>query len=63
MGYDAAKRVKGRKRHVLVDVMELLLAVCVHGADVRDRAGARLLVESAAPNAVPSLQTVWADQG
>jgi transposase len=31
-GYDGGKRVKGRKRHILVDVMGLLLAVCVHGA-------------------------------
>ncbi len=34
-GYDGGKRVKGRKRHVLVDAMGLLLAVCVHAADVQ----------------------------
>ena len=35
-GYDGGKRVKGRKRHILVDVMGLLLlAVCVHAADVQ----------------------------
>lgn len=48
-GYDGGKRVNGRKRHVLVDVMGLVLAVCVHAADVQDRAGARLVVESTAP--------------
>jgi len=61
-GYDGGKRVHGRKRHLLVDVMGLVLAACVHAADVQDREGARLLVEKA-PNVPPSLQLVWADQG
>jgi transposase len=55
--------VYGRKRHVLVDVMGLLLAVRVHAADVQDRAGARLLVETTAPTELASLRLVWADQG
>jgi putative transposase len=58
-GYDGGKRVKGRKRHVLVDVMGLVLAVCVHAADVQDREGARRLVETA-PRVSPPLQVVWA---
>jgi putative transposase len=62
-GYDGGKRVKGRKPHVLVDVMGLVLAVCVHAADVQDRVGARLLVETTAPTELTSLQRVWADQG
>jgi putative transposase len=61
-GYDGGKRVKGRKRHVLVDVMGLVLAVCVHAADVQDRRGARQLVE-AMPDVLRSVQVVWADQG
>jgi transposase len=61
-GYDGGKRVKGRERHIVVDVMGLVLAVCVHAADVQDREGARLLVE-AAPQVSPPLQVVWADQG
>ena len=35
-GYDAGKRVCGRKRHIVVDTMGLLLAVAVHPADVQD---------------------------
>ena len=62
-GYDGAKRVKGRKRHLLVDAMGLVLLACVHGADVQDRAGARLLVETARPDELPRMQVVWADQG
>jgi putative transposase len=62
-GYDGAKRLNGRKRHILVDALGLLLAVCVHAADVQDRAGARLLAETVTPNAFPALHHVWADQG
>jgi putative transposase len=61
--YDGGKRVKGRKRHILVDVMGLVLAVCVHAADVQDRAGARLLIEGTAPSELSALQRIWADQG
>ena len=62
-GYDGGKRVNGRKRHILVDVMGLVLAVCVHAADVQDREGARLLAGAVAPNALPRRSLVWADQG
>jgi putative transposase len=39
-GYDAAKRVKGRKRHIAVDTQGLLLGVVVHAADIQDADGA-----------------------
>jgi len=39
-GYDAGKKVKGRKRHVLVDTLGLILAVSVTAASVQDRDGA-----------------------
>ncbi|MBI5155060.1 IS5 family transposase [Candidatus Poribacteria bacterium] len=42
-GYDAGKKVKGRKRHIAVDVLGLLIALEVTGADVQDRDGAVLL--------------------
>ena len=43
-GYDAGKRVKGRRRHIASDTMGLLLAVVVHSAGIQDRAGARALL-------------------
>ena len=46
-GYDAGKQVKGRKRHILVDNMGLLLIVVVHAADIQDRDGAKLVLEKA----------------
>ena len=42
-GYDAGKKVKGRKRHILVDTLGLLLAVVVTSAAISDPAGAKML--------------------
>jgi len=39
-GYDGGKKINGIKRHILVDTIGLILAVVVHSADLRDRAGA-----------------------
>jgi len=43
-GYDAAKKVKGRKRHLIVDTLGLMLAVVVHSADQQDQSGAALVL-------------------
>ena len=45
-GYDAAKKVKGRKRHVVTDTGGLLVGVAVHPADIQDRDGAGLVIEA-----------------
>ncbi len=46
-GYDGGKKVNGRKRHILVDTLGLLLKVAVHPASIQDRDGAKLVL---APN-------------
>jgi putative transposase len=61
-GYDAGKKVVGRKRHLLVDVLGLLLAVVVHPADIQDRDGAKLVLQKVR-NLLPRLQVIWADGG
>jgi len=61
-GYDAAKKVTGRKRHLLVDSMGLILLVMVHAADVQDRDGGRLLLGVLAGR-FSRLQLMWADGG
>jgi transposase len=43
-GYDAGKKIMGRKRHLLVDTLGLILHVVVHPADIQDRDGARLVL-------------------
>ncbi len=62
-GHDANKKVTGRKRHVLVDVMGLLLVVLVHKADIQERAGAKLLLQRAVTKGFARLQLMWADGG
>ena len=59
-GYDAGKKVKGRKRHLLVDVLGLVLVVVITPASVQDRDGAVPVVENAALEH-SDLQTIWAD--
>src|ERR1700680_3837894 len=43
-GFDAGKLIKGKKRHILVDTLGLLLHAIVHAADVQDRDGGLLLL-------------------
>jgi putative transposase len=62
-GYDAHKNVTGRKRHMLVDVMGLLLVVLVHKADIQERAGAKRLLQRAVTKGFPRLCLIWADGG
>src|SRR3972149_2900845 len=61
-GYDAGKKIKGRKRHILVDTLGLLLFVMVLTADIQDRDGAKLLFEKVKA-LFPRLQWIWADGG
>src|SRR3954452_19649829 len=59
-GYDAAEKVKGRKRHVAVDTGGLLLGVIVHAADVQDADGAGDLLRRL-KRLYPWLRVVFAD--
>ena len=61
-GFDAAKKVKGRKRHILVDTLGLLLKAKVLTADVQDRDGAKILLTEIKEQ-MPRLQLIWADGG
>ena len=61
-GYDAGKKIKGKKRHLLVDVTGLLLHAIVHPADIQDRDGGVLLL-STLFGLYPFLKKIWADGG
>lgn len=61
-GYDGGKKVKGRKRHILVDTQGLLLGVVVSEANMGERLGATALVMEQAKN-IPDVELVWADSG
>lgn len=62
-GYDGAKQVTGRKRHLLVDVMGLVLVVLVHKASIAERAGAKMLLHRALLKGFDRLLLIWADGG
>lgn len=62
-GYDGGKKIKGRKRHLLVDTQGLVLEVRVHSAKVVDREGIKLLLDPSSPDRLPRLSHVWLDAG
>jgi putative transposase len=61
-GFDAGKKIKGRKRHILVDTLGFLLAVIVTSATVQDRDGARILLKTLDGSA-KKLRKIWVDGG
>jgi putative transposase len=61
-GYDGGKKIKGRKRHLLVDTLGLLLAVLITGADLDDGVAAPILLGLITPRDYPRLITIFADQ-
>jgi putative transposase len=61
-GYDGAKKLSGRKRHLLVDTLGMVLKARVHSADLQDRAAVPLVLEGTAEE-FPRLEHLWVDQG
>ena len=61
-GYDAGKKIKGKKRHLLVDTQGLLMCAIVHAADIQDRDGGLLLM-GALFGLYPFLLKLYADSG
>src|SRR5918993_2036546 len=61
-GYDGGKKVRGRKRHLLVDTQGLVLKAKVHSAKVQDREGIKVLLDLA-PEHLPRLSHLWMDAG
>jgi putative transposase len=62
-GYDAGKKIKGRKRHIVTDTVGNLLEVVVHAADIQDRDGAKLVLDKLTKATKARLQKIWADGG
>src|SRR6476660_5214267 len=61
-GYDAGKKVKGKKRHILVDTLGLPLNVVVHPANIQDRDGG-LLILKVVRRLSPFIERIFADGG
>ena len=60
-GYDGGKKIKGRKRHLLVDTLGLLLAVVITSAHVEDGVAAVEVLTHVTAHDFPRLQTIFAD--
>jgi putative transposase len=61
-GYDGGKNIKGRKRHLLVDTLGLVLAILITSAGLDDGVAAPLLLGLVTPQDFPRLVTIFADQ-
>ncbi|MBI4497296.1 MAG: transposase [Chloroflexi bacterium] len=59
-GYDAGKKVNGRKRHLLVDTLGFIWALAVLAANIQDPQGARVLLEQVR-GTLPRRKRIWAD--
>jgi len=62
-GFDGGKKIKGRKRHIIVDTLGLVIGVVVHTADIGERAGAKLLLSSLKHPSLVRLKKVLVDKG
>lgn len=64
-GFDAGKKITGRKRHALVDTLGLLVKVLVTAGDIQDRDGAKLLLSDLGESKelIQRLKLIWADGG
>ena len=61
-GYDAGKKVKGRKRHIITDTNGFLVHAVIHAADLQDRDGAPLVLADIR-SSFPWLRHIFADGG
>lgn len=62
VGFDAGKKMKGRRRHILVDTLGLTLKVEVHSADIQDRDGISLVLDKLTIR-FPFVEKICADGG
>lgn len=63
VGYDAGKKVKGHKRHIVVDTVGHLIEVVVHAGSIQDRDGAMLVLYKLPAAVKQSVKRIWADAG
>lgn len=63
VGYDGNKKVDGRKRHILVDTLGIIICVVVTAANVGDREGLKKLLKKYAESGFKRLRKIWVDSG
>lgn len=62
-GYDAGKKVNGRKRHIVVDTLGNLIDVVVYAANIQARDGVMLALHKVSATVKAHIQKIWSDGG
>ena len=63
IGYDGGKKVKGRKRHIVVDTLGLVLTVVIHAANIHDSVGAKDVLKTLKDKYLNGIKKIFADGG
>jgi putative transposase len=63
VGYDGGKKIKGRKRHIVVDTLGLILAVVIHTASIHDSNGATQTLQALKVKYLGCIKKIFADSG
>ena len=63
IGYDGGKKIKGRKRHIVVDTLGLILTVVIHAANIHDSVGAKNVLKTLKEKYLSAIQKIFADSG
>ncbi|MEZ5195003.1 MAG: IS5 family transposase [Bacteroidales bacterium] len=63
VGYDGGKKTKGRKRHIVVDTLGLVMIIVIHAANIHDSVGAKEVMKSLKDKYLTGIQKIFADGG
>ncbi|MCK9401632.1 MAG: IS5 family transposase [Bacteroidales bacterium] len=63
VGYDGGKKTKGRKRHIVVDTLGLVMIIVIHAANIHDSVGAREVMKSLKDKYLTGIRKIFADGG
>jgi putative transposase len=63
IGYDGGKKIKGRKRHIVVDTLGLVMIIVIHAANIHDSVGARAVMRSLKDKYLTGIVKIFADGG
>lgn len=63
IGYDGGKKLKGRKRHIVVDTLGLIMVIVIHAANIHDSVGAKAVMRSLKDRYLTGIKKIFADGG
>ena len=63
IGYDGGKKIKGKKRHIVVDTLGLMLIVVIHAANIHDSVGAKEVLQTLKDKFLSGIKKIFADSG